>query len=222
MIYSLFTMDSVITLVFLLSGLLTPGYAIICTQCTSSLSSCTGYTANCASKLVCISIYESTRVGNTESFQFVRGCGYKSDCDQLGLFAIPNGKYRFSATCCNSDNCTPNPPSLPPVNNTSNNKQCPHCVSETSKDCNSNQMMACMGDETKCALQNSEVTIGSNTQKSSIRGCATKSFCKLGTQTAESGGVKRKIVTKCSACTALYSAITLLLTLTISMMTNVF
>ncbi|XP_073457840.1 phospholipase A2 inhibitor NAI-like [Aquarana catesbeiana] len=216
-------MDSLLAVVCLISGLVTQGYAISCTQCSSKSSPvCSGYSATCASKLVCISIYQVTSLGGQQSINFVRGCGEKSNCRQSGVFAAPSGKYRFSSTCCESNSCTPSTPVLPPLNFTSNGQSCPFCVSTTSKDCKSDQMMSCMGDEDTCALENTEETVGSSTYKSSMRGCATKGFCNLGTQKSESAGYKSKMVVTCGASTALYSTLTLLILATFSLISNVF
>ncbi|XP_077312637.1 uncharacterized protein LOC143933568 [Lithobates pipiens] len=214
-------MDSFLAVVCLISGLVTQGYAISCTQCTST-SPCTGYSAPCASKLVCISMYQVSNIGNQQSIDFARGCGEKSNCGKSGVFAGPSTKYRFSSTCCESNSCTPPTPILPPLNWTSNGKSCPFCASATSKDCKSDQRMSCMGDEDRCALENSEQTVGSSTLKSSMRGCASKGFCSLGTQKTESSSYKSKMVVKCSASMALYSTLTVLILATFSLISNVF
>ncbi|XP_072282470.1 phospholipase A2 inhibitor and Ly6/PLAUR domain-containing protein-like [Pyxicephalus adspersus] len=216
-------MASLLAVVCLLSGLLAPGYAISCAQClTTTSTSCGSSALKCASNLVCISIYQSTWTKNGERKQFIRGCGRKRDCDKSGVFSIPESKYRFSATCCDTSSCTPKTPVLPDFNFNLTTKTCTYCVSSTDTDCKSEQVMNCTKNEEKCATQNSIITAGSNKQKSSVRGCASKSYCELKEQKSESGGIKTNIVIKCSACTALYSALTLLITVTASIMANVF
>lgn len=169
-----------------------------------------------------MSLYQASSLGSPETFSFSRGCAERQHCGKSGVFAVPAGKYRFSSNCCESDNCTPSIPMLPSVNYTYNGKSCPYCLSDSSIGCKSDETMQCMGDENNCALENSEVTGGSDTYKLSVRGCATKGYCDMGTQISESGGVKVKTVVKCGASTALYSALTLLILATASLISNIF
>ncbi|KAM5132206.1 phospholipase A2 inhibitor gamma subunit B-like [Mantella aurantiaca] len=197
------------------------GLAISCTSCSSVHPSCFGETVSCSSKHVCISVYQSSTAGGSESFSFTRGCGEKNSCEKSGTFSVPTGRLRFSTTCCDSNFCTPFAPLLPVLSNNTNGVSCPFCASITSTDCKGDRNINCMGEEKYCAMQSIELKVGSQTSKTSIRGCSSKGFCDVGTQKTEFGDYKQTMVTKCGASAALHSAVTLLILVTASLLSNV-
>ncbi|XP_073457841.1 phospholipase A2 inhibitor and Ly6/PLAUR domain-containing protein-like [Aquarana catesbeiana] len=219
-------MNSFLAVVCLISGLVTPGYAILCTNCSTghtNLTNCTGNTVTCISNLVCVTLYRFSNIGSDGEHYFARGCGDKSICGKSGALGFPEAKkYRFSATCCQSDYCTPPTPVLPPLKFNENGKTCPFCLYRYGIDCVHSENMTCTGDENMCALYNLTERAGSAIDSSVLSACATEGFCDQGSWKMEAGGIEMEISTKCGASAALYSALTLLILATASLISNVF
>ncbi|XP_040183149.1 phospholipase A2 inhibitor subunit gamma B-like [Rana temporaria] len=213
-------MNSFLAAVCLISGLVTPGCALVCTEGVSSDPSSTGNNVTCSSDLVCISLYQSIYPEPNPMNYFIRGCGEKSICGKSGVMDLRVRKERFSATCCESDYCTPPPPVLPSLHYNENGKSCPFCDPNEGLDCIANKNVSCTGDEDQCALYIVEVSAGPN-REASTRGCASKRFCDQGSWKMELEGVTKKVTVKCGASTALCSILTLLILAAASLISNV-
>ncbi|XP_073457842.1 phospholipase A2 inhibitor and Ly6/PLAUR domain-containing protein-like [Aquarana catesbeiana] len=206
----------------ILSALSRHSYAISCRECSSTGStSCTGTIVSCAPNFVCMSL-SRTHPEEKERTEFTRKCGDKHLCGKSGVFAITNQKHKFSITCCESDGCTPPIPNLPLSNNTENGKNCPYCVSTNDRSCSDTGNMVCTGDENICGLFKMEASVEPYGTTDIVRGCVSKGFCDLGTWTMKSKHNNVKVEAICDASTALYSALTLLILPTASLILNVF
>ncbi|XP_077312636.1 uncharacterized protein LOC143933567 [Lithobates pipiens] len=190
-------MNSFLAVVCLFSGLVTPGYALICTECVNSDPSCIGNNVTCSSNLVCISEFQTTGPEPNPTTFFIRGCGEKSICGKSGAIDLQIRKHEFSVTCCESDYCTPPAPVLPSLHYNKNGKTCPYCDLNMGLDCIATKNVPCTGDEDKCALFIIEMSAGGN-REMSIRSCASKGFCDQGSWKMELEGVTRKVTVKCA------------------------
>ncbi|XP_075046991.1 phospholipase A2 inhibitor and Ly6/PLAUR domain-containing protein-like [Mixophyes fleayi] len=193
-------MRSVLAVVCPFLGLITSGYSLICTHCSSDVGPlCFGTSVPCNStKHVCTSLYQVTTVGSEESMKFVRSCEERRLCGKLGIIGINDGKYRISITCCESDRCTPSIPTLPPITSYENGLSCPTCISYASTDCSTNDRLNCTGDEKHCVTESTEATDGSESFKSAVRGCANEGYCEMGNRSFQSGSTKLKVEVTCN------------------------
>ncbi|XP_044125182.1 phospholipase A2 inhibitor and Ly6/PLAUR domain-containing protein-like [Bufo gargarizans] len=103
----------------------------------------------------------------------------------------------MSSSCCNTDNCTPNTPTLPTISSNPNGLVCRYCASVDSTWCHTDDTVQCTGEQNMCLLQTTHVS-GSVSASSAIRGCATKSICDLGSQSASAGGVTTDVKIICT------------------------
>ncbi|XP_075183195.1 phospholipase A2 inhibitor 25 kDa subunit-like [Anomaloglossus baeobatrachus] len=191
-------MSSLFGILSLLAAFSAKSYALDCTQCVSTYTSCSGISVTCPSGALCASSYTETDAGGTTKVSFIRSCGSSTDCGFQGSLSIPEGQIRMGISCCSSsDNCTPDTPSLPAQSSTPNGQVCQHCVSATSTYCSSSNTMQCTGNENMCLLESTKMS-GSTTSSSAIRGCATKSICDLGSQSQTTGDLTVDVKFTCS------------------------
>ncbi|XP_063800020.1 phospholipase A2 inhibitor and Ly6/PLAUR domain-containing protein-like [Pseudophryne corroboree] len=212
-----------------LSVITATGYSINCIICGSSEEpSCNGMSATCSSsKHVCMSVYQASKAstaGSQEKFTFTRGCEKRSICGKSGTVTTNDVMYRLSTTCCDSDQCTPPAPTLPPISSSENGMSCPSCSSLNSLDCiSSGAKVKCTKDEDYCFLESSQKTDGIHTTNIAVRGCASKGYCDLGTRYTELGSIKEKVEVTCSRSDMkIFSVLTLLGFATVSLMYGIF
>uniref|UniRef100_A0A8C5MWC2 Sodefrin-like factor n=1 Tax=Leptobrachium leishanense TaxID=445787 RepID=A0A8C5MWC2_9ANUR len=188
------------------------GHALSCVQCVSlGMNFCNGLGASCPSDHMCGATYvETTGNGTVFSRNYMRYCVPTKECNLQGSLSIINNiVHRLGTTCCETDNCTPTLPILPSANTRLNGLVCSTCVTSASKWCHTTATMKCTGNENMCALQ-STTNEGNVSMASALRGCATKSLCDLGRQTAGTAVQKIDVKYTCSSGTAgLYSGLTL-------------
>ncbi|XP_069599046.1 phospholipase A2 inhibitor and Ly6/PLAUR domain-containing protein-like [Ranitomeya imitator] len=173
------------------------GYALSCTQCTSTTSTCTGNSVICSSGQACGTAYTEIGVGGSTAGTVVRTCALSSECGFIGSMTIQQIKYRMGISCCHFENCAPLTPSLPSRNSTQNGLVCRTCTSPDSTWCYTSDTMQCTGDEDMCILQTTKIT-GSNPVSTAMRGCATKSICDLGNQYQNIGNVVTEVKIFCT------------------------
>ncbi|XP_073511829.1 phospholipase A2 inhibitor 25 kDa subunit-like [Phyllobates terribilis] len=188
-------MSSLTVILSLLSTLAATSYALRCTQCTSDTTTCTGSSVTCPSGSSCGTIYSESRAGILMYTNLVRSCTLISQCNLIGSMTIQDGYMRMAISCCNSDDCTPNVPSLPKLNSTENGLVCRSCLSSDSTWCYTSDTMKCKGVEHMCLLQTTKL----GSFSTAIRGCATKSICDLGKWTENVGGALADVKFTCTS-----------------------
>ncbi|XP_073513690.1 uncharacterized protein [Phyllobates terribilis] len=168
----------------LLSTLPSTTYSLNCTECrTTNSTSCTGESVQCSTNYVCASSYTETRNNDgTSSLEFIRSCAPNSQCNISGTISFPSGKMWMFTSCCESDNCTLSNATAPSFSSQPNGVICPSCQASDSDWCYSGDTLPCSGFENVCVLH--ATTRDGN--KSSFRGCASKSLC--GSQTYNVNG----------------------------------
>ncbi|XP_071969518.1 phospholipase A2 inhibitor and Ly6/PLAUR domain-containing protein-like [Engystomops pustulosus] len=172
-------------------------YALSCIQCTSESSECSGDSATCPPNHLCGSTYTETSISGKTSALLHKACAPLSECGFNGSISIKKGHIRMVIACCSSDNCTASIPEFPTQSSIPNGVICPSCVSADSTWCYSPKTIQCRGDESVCLLQTTKVT-GSISSSIALRGCSTKSFCDLGSQSQEVGGTSTKVKFICT------------------------
>uniref|UniRef100_A0A8C5WJD1 Sodefrin-like factor n=1 Tax=Leptobrachium leishanense TaxID=445787 RepID=A0A8C5WJD1_9ANUR len=144
--------------------------------------------------------------GSVVSKKYERDCVPKNQCNLQGSMSIINTHiHRIGVSCCNTDNCTPDLPTLPAVSTRFNGLVCRTCVSTYSGWCYTDDTMQCTGNENMCLLQTTSIT-GAVSMRIVLRGCATKSLCDLSRQTEQTADRKVDMRFTCTSGTAgLYS-----------------
>ncbi|XP_075135271.1 uncharacterized protein LOC142210143 [Leptodactylus fuscus] len=112
------------------------------------------------------------------------------------------GRIWASMTCCNTDYCTPTIPTVPVVSAIPNGVICPSCISDGYSGCSSPDTVICTGNENTCIVEKTKIT-GSYSASFSAQGCATKSFCSLGTLLISASGSRAEFSITCSQVKAL-------------------
>ncbi|CAJ0967370.1 unnamed protein product [Ranitomeya imitator] len=128
----------------------------------------------------------------------LRVCSPPSQCSIKGSISTSQLQLRMAASCCDTDNCTPDLPELPSKSTNSNELVCRSCISADSTWCHTPDTIQCTGDENMCLLQSTKIS-GSASSSTAIRGCATKSICDLGSNTAALGGLTVDVKTVCTS-----------------------
>ncbi|XP_078511665.1 phospholipase A2 inhibitor and Ly6/PLAUR domain-containing protein-like [Lissotriton helveticus] len=174
----------------ILSALLAEVNALSCQTCSSTTAStCTGTSQTCTSPAnTCISLLTESSAGSEKSIVFARSCGLSSACDKTSSLSNSYMAVRSSSACCTTDNCTPAPPQLPSPGSTQNGVICRSCIDALSTSCYTSETMKCTGVETKCVRYSVKTTSGSLTSNVALRGCATQSFCDMGSTSASYQG----------------------------------
>ncbi|CAI9604490.1 unnamed protein product, partial [Staurois parvus] len=148
-------------------------------QCgTTRATSCTSPSFACLPGSACLVTYTSFEVGGYPWALYTLTCGLQKMCGITGTGSLPdNGRVRMATSCCTTDNCVPDLPTLPEVSSVWNGLLCPSCVDDKSTSCTASKTMQCKGNETMCATQTMKVSALS--VSTSCRGCATKSICDV-------------------------------------------
>ncbi|XP_068099423.1 uncharacterized protein [Hyperolius riggenbachi] len=140
---------------------------------------CTGASSDCIVEgSVCASIYalRLTYSGSSDFFLHKTCLPSKEGCGTSESLTIPGLKVAYSVTCCSENECTPQVPVLPPVDNkTKNGVFCPACFGAEG-DCEAQNSMACTGEEKYCLKFQKMIKTGF--KKSVGSGCASENVCK--------------------------------------------
>ncbi|XP_040269287.1 uncharacterized protein LOC120984423 isoform X1 [Bufo bufo] len=120
---------------------------------TANAKFCNASSVVCPEDHVCASSYTLT---NTHGAIFSMLCAPRHQCDAPGSISASSGRLQRSTTCCDTDNCTPPPPTLPDYNFQPNGLTCQTCLSVSSKWCSSMHTIDCTGEEDACLLQTSQ------------------------------------------------------------------
>ncbi|XP_073457303.1 phospholipase A2 inhibitor and Ly6/PLAUR domain-containing protein-like [Aquarana catesbeiana] len=174
-------MASHLQILGVLLALVASGYSLSCTQCTSSSDSCTGPRVTCPSGSVCGAKYrEIWARGSLVSKTYKMLCLEPDMCDMKGSMSLPHhSRVKLGISCCRTDQCTPTFPSMTSDSSVSNGVICRSCMTNKSNWCYTSDTMQCTGDENMCLLETTKIS-GPKEASLAVRGCATKTFCDLG------------------------------------------
>ncbi|MEE6481898.1 hypothetical protein FKM82_013055 [Ascaphus truei] len=192
-------MRSLLQVLCVLSALVATGYSLSCIVCEDMDGMfCTSPSKTCPADNVCMFSYIENTAGGIENTVLTRTCESQSKCDMSGSLTFTAFKTKMSTSCCSTDNCTPSEPTLPADNNTKNGVTCPSCMNLVSDYCSTLGTIQCTGEEKKCLLQ-SRTSTGSISSTVAIRGCATESFCNVGSKSESSDGdITTEVKNKCT------------------------
>ncbi|XP_066428758.1 phospholipase A2 inhibitor and Ly6/PLAUR domain-containing protein-like [Eleutherodactylus coqui] len=185
-------MTSLIGFLTLISALTSTSSALSCTECTSTSTTCSGFSRDCPPGTLCGSTYTKVLTGVLGTELLVRGCIPLSECNFNGTMSMKEVHTGVGISCCSIDKCTPPFPTFPTKSPNPNGVICPSCISDKSTRCYTSDTIQCTGDEKMCVLQKTEIT---GLASAAMRGCATKSYCDLGSQSYNTGGSSIKKVT---------------------------
>ncbi|XP_075135340.1 uncharacterized protein LOC142210215 [Leptodactylus fuscus] len=139
--------------VFVIS-LWSTGLGLACVQCTNpTASSCHGELRNCSGDDLCVStVTETTAANGQKTFTFDRACGDAAQCNVTGSMTSFISAITHT-TCCDTDSCTPRPPTLSKEKGEENAIRCPACLAHSRAQCSSLKVSKnCTGDEKFCAV----------------------------------------------------------------------
>ncbi|XP_056399467.1 phospholipase A2 inhibitor gamma subunit B-like isoform X2 [Hyla sarda] len=175
------------------------GSSLSCTVCLAQNATfCTGNNVTCPPGRVCGSSRTVNMEDGIKKNEFSgRSCVPEDQCQGPGSFSTHNSQSKKGFSCCNTDNCTPPPPVLPPDNTTPNGLTCPTCTADGVDWCDTGRTMGCTGDETMCILQYSKMS-GTLSRDSVLRGCATPTICNIGNQTLVTDGISVEVQISCT------------------------
>ncbi|XP_040277284.1 uncharacterized protein LOC120992389 [Bufo bufo] len=127
-----------------------------------------------------------------------------SECNFLGSMRLQQLQIRMNTLCYGHPNCTVNGYS-PTENSTLNGLGCPSCLSDNSTWCYTDETIQCRGDETMCLLLQTTQESGSMSTSTAFRGCTTKSFCDLGSQSQNETGSSTEVKFNCTRASTIDS-----------------
>ncbi|XP_066428747.1 phospholipase A2 inhibitor and Ly6/PLAUR domain-containing protein-like [Eleutherodactylus coqui] len=188
-------MISLIGFLSLFSALTATSSSISCTQCESLSSTCSGSSITCPDGFMCGSEYTDLGEG-VRAKHLTRTCTPSSECNFSGSMTIKQKRFALGISCCSTDNCTPTLPTVPTKGHNPNGVICPSCAPAQSTSCYTSDTIQCTADENMCLLQAIEMK-GSDSLV--FQGCATKSYCDLGSQSYTAGGSTIKATYTCTS-----------------------
>ncbi|XP_071969185.1 uncharacterized protein [Engystomops pustulosus] len=182
-----------------LSALVATGDSLQCLTCQIiSVGPCTTTTPEiCLDGQVCA--FQSTisvKYGEIK-FSFKSFCAEKKECYVNGTFTDYSSVTRIATTCCSSDSCTPEKPTIPSPNpKVPNGFLCPKCTLPGTSLCD--QYMQCTGNETKCLLESTTTSQGTQTDLSLNGGCASSGYCLRNKVNYTTNGFYKEITYTCT------------------------
>ncbi|XP_063794614.1 phospholipase A2 inhibitor and Ly6/PLAUR domain-containing protein-like [Pseudophryne corroboree] len=176
------------------------GFSLTCKLCTGvDFSSCTGETTQCAANQACGGVRTASIAnGVTVSEIYVLSCVTNEKCNTNASLSTPSSKIKLATSCCYMDNCTPSTPTLAADSSQPNGLTCRTCLSAYSDYCYTGDTIGCNGDENMCILQRTNIINAQIKQSVAIRGCATKSYCSIGSNSTSNGNLEVNVVITCS------------------------
>ncbi|XP_044130979.1 phospholipase A2 inhibitor NAI-like isoform X3 [Bufo gargarizans] len=84
------------------------------------------------------------------------------------------------------------------ISSNPNGLVCRSCISADSTSCYTNDTVQCTGDENRCLFQTTKVS-GSVSASTAFRGCATKSICDIGSESASINEMIRYVNYTCTS-----------------------
>uniref|UniRef100_A0A8C5QT23 Phospholipase A2 inhibitor and Ly6/PLAUR domain-containing protein-like n=1 Tax=Leptobrachium leishanense TaxID=445787 RepID=A0A8C5QT23_9ANUR len=181
------TMNSQLGIACVLLAAVTTVRSLSCVICSSFSLTCDSISrVDCPSGNLCGSQYTRGRLFEVNTQVFARGCVPADKCSINGSLTYKEGFTKTATTCCNASGCTPDNPTLPENSTVLNGVVCRSCASPSSTSCYTSDTIKCTGNENMCLLQTTELKAN---VASSVRGCATKTMCDLGTQSSTDSGL---------------------------------
>ncbi|XP_077312638.1 phospholipase A2 inhibitor and Ly6/PLAUR domain-containing protein-like isoform X1 [Lithobates pipiens] len=172
-------------------ALVPSGSSLSCGLCgTTRDTSCTGPSKTCLPGSACLVTYTSFEAGGYPWALYSLSCGAQRVCGITGTASLPeDGRVRMATSCCTTDNCVPELPTLPEVSSVWNGLVCPSCVNAESTFCSASMTMQCKGNETMCVTQT--IKVSAISVSTAFRGCASQSLCDVfgRTNDGESEGI---------------------------------
>ncbi|KAG8433726.1 hypothetical protein GDO86_012181 [Hymenochirus boettgeri] len=192
-------MSFLLGILYVLSAFAATGYSLSCTTCSSLESTaCEGPSMTCLPDNVCGSTHViATAFGVPVINQFTMSCVPRYHCNGTGSISNSVSKIKVGVSCCHTDNCTSPIPTLPEDSIELNGIVCPSCSVVGSLSCDSTDTVQCTGDENLCVSQATEVT-GNTTSRTLFLGCATRSYCDIGTISTTTSNVTVDIRITCT------------------------
>ncbi|XP_039368425.1 phospholipase A2 inhibitor and Ly6/PLAUR domain-containing protein-like [Mauremys reevesii] len=165
--------------VCILAALLATGACLQCEVCSGTGTSCTGDSDTCQNgdDSCGITLTEDTMAG-VKTQTVLKSCLSSSQCN-AGAISMNFGTAkarRMSITCCQTDNCTPDPVKVPPADPKPNGRRCRSCYALNADHCNE-QTVHCTGSETQCLDVAGPLKSGGSTNEIIMKGCVTQSVC---------------------------------------------
>ncbi|XP_053307519.1 uncharacterized protein LOC128469745 [Spea bombifrons] len=177
-----------------------------CILCHTSGTFCIGSSVICPTGYVCASVLQSVTRGNVQDSTFTRLCQPQSVCSKTGSISYLGGKLKMATSCCDSDNCTPAPPTLPVDNSEKNGVKCPSCSALNALTCDPSQDLYCTGSETQCAKNQRIIINGGMINQEVIVGCSTPAVCEVGGFFVNTSSLKLGMTFECSPAKSSASA----------------
>ncbi|XP_066428749.1 phospholipase A2 inhibitor and Ly6/PLAUR domain-containing protein-like [Eleutherodactylus coqui] len=188
-------MISLIGFLSLFSALTATSSAISCTKCASTSMTCSGSSITCPDGFMCGSEYTDLGEG-LRAKHLIRKCTPSSECNFSGSMTMTEERFALGISCCSTDNCTPTLPTVPTKGHNPNGVICPSCASAKSTSCYTSDTIQCTADENMCLLEAIEIK---GSASGAMRGCGTKSYCDLGSQSYTAGGSTIKTTYTCTS-----------------------
>ncbi|XP_071969221.1 protein RoBo-1-like [Engystomops pustulosus] len=109
------------------------------------------------------------------------GCAIDGLCETNGQSSGENLRYRFLATCCDTELCNDDECKLPKDDLTPNGLQCPTCYNSNSTEkCVSTKKMNCTGTEGECFEYRGSMKMpDESVQLYSVQGCSNNVTCNF-------------------------------------------
>ncbi|KAM4016348.1 uncharacterized protein ACNLHF_002705 isoform 2-T2 [Anomaloglossus baeobatrachus] len=178
--------SSCLLLICILWSISATDVPMLCVKCVGeNEKSCRGIAQKCSSATdECISVIELTKIGAKETSLFMRMCGNCSE-QKTGFVRFERGILKINATCCNTNNCTPPVPTIPPDKGfpkdekvKGNGIRCKSCFAFHARNCDCNTYVNCTGAETRCISRYMSASGGHN-HATAMRGCTRTEMCEF-------------------------------------------
>ncbi|XP_077113477.1 phospholipase A2 inhibitor gamma subunit B-like [Ranitomeya variabilis] len=149
---------------------------------------------------VCIYIHRNqhgriSRIRRHFGPKFGQGCEPSFTCNSQNSMSSLYAQTRMVTSCCDTDDCAPDIPSLPTKLSQPNGLVCRSCQ-HTDPWCLTSETISCRGNENMCAHQTAQLK-GPILASVTLWWCASESFCHVDPQVYKSEGIQAEINITC-------------------------